>query len=191
VNSCQRPAQGRGGAPNSSILAEASAILRLWAGRVVEADTGSLIPDDAAASRIAARAGRDTHSRRWYDCGRTQRAHASVRGTQQRNAHDLASATATSVSRMSRLIDELRTRASVVKRRIKSDGRGNLACLAGQEFARLKSADPDHLASHVPHRPMPTGALLECSKRSPSGGGGREAAVDIDARSNGDEALRA
>jgi DNA-binding MarR family transcriptional regulator len=60
---------------------------------------------------------------------------------------DLASAAALSVSRMSRLLDELQARGLVVKRRSESDGRGNFACLTRQGLTRLKSAYPDHLAS--------------------------------------------
>jgi DNA-binding MarR family transcriptional regulator len=60
---------------------------------------------------------------------------------------DLAAATALSVSRMSRLLDELQARHLVVKRPSDIDGRGNLACLTRQGFALLKSAYPEHLAS--------------------------------------------
>jgi DNA-binding MarR family transcriptional regulator len=60
---------------------------------------------------------------------------------------DLAAATALSVSRMSRLLDDLQTRQLILKRRSETDGRGNLACLTRQGLAALKSAYPEHLAS--------------------------------------------
>jgi DNA-binding MarR family transcriptional regulator len=60
---------------------------------------------------------------------------------------DLAEAAALSVSRMSRLIDDLQSRNLVAKRRSEIDGRGNVASLTRQGLARLKAAYPDHLAS--------------------------------------------
>ena len=60
---------------------------------------------------------------------------------------DLADAAALSVSRMSRLIDDLQSRNLVAKRRSETDGRGNVASLTRQGLARLKAAYPDHLAS--------------------------------------------
>jgi DNA-binding MarR family transcriptional regulator len=60
---------------------------------------------------------------------------------------DLADAAALSVSRMSRLIDDLQSRDLVAKRRSEIDGRGNVASLTRQGLARLKAAYPDHLAS--------------------------------------------
>jgi DNA-binding MarR family transcriptional regulator len=60
---------------------------------------------------------------------------------------DLAAATALSVSRMSRLLDDMQARQLIVKRRSEIDGRGNLACLTRQGLSGLKSAYPDHLAS--------------------------------------------
>ncbi len=60
---------------------------------------------------------------------------------------DLADAAALSVSRMSRLIDDLQSRNLVAKRRSEIDGRGNVASLTRQGLARLKAAYPDHLAS--------------------------------------------
>jgi DNA-binding MarR family transcriptional regulator len=77
----------------------------------------------------------------------TVHTHLSGAPNREMRITDLASATATSVSRMSRLLDELQTRKPVVMRRSESDGLGNLACLTGPRFAALKSADPDHLAS--------------------------------------------
>jgi DNA-binding MarR family transcriptional regulator len=60
---------------------------------------------------------------------------------------ELAGAAALSVSRMSRLIDDLHSRDLVAKRRSEIDGRGNVASLTRQGLARLKAAYPDHLAS--------------------------------------------
>jgi DNA-binding MarR family transcriptional regulator len=60
---------------------------------------------------------------------------------------DLAEVAALSVSRMSRLIDDLQSRNLVAKRRSEIDGRGNVASLTRQGLARLKAAYPDHLAS--------------------------------------------
>jgi DNA-binding MarR family transcriptional regulator len=60
---------------------------------------------------------------------------------------ELAEAAALSVSRMSRLVDELQSRNLVAKRRSEIDGRGNVASLTRQGVARLKAAYPDHLAS--------------------------------------------
>jgi DNA-binding MarR family transcriptional regulator len=60
---------------------------------------------------------------------------------------ELADATALSVSRMSRLIDDLQSRHLVAKRRSPADGRGNVASLSRQGLARLTAAYPDHLAS--------------------------------------------
>jgi DNA-binding MarR family transcriptional regulator len=59
----------------------------------------------------------------------------------------LASATALSVSRMSRLLDDLQARQLVLKRRSETDGRGYIAYLTRQGLATLKSAYPEHLAS--------------------------------------------
>ena len=60
---------------------------------------------------------------------------------------DLADASALSVSRMSRLVDDLQSRSLVAKRRSEIDGRGNVARLTQQGIARLEAAYPDHLAS--------------------------------------------
>jgi DNA-binding MarR family transcriptional regulator len=60
---------------------------------------------------------------------------------------ELADAAALSVSRMSRLIDDLQSRGLVAKRRSEDDGRGNVASLTRQGIARLEAAYPDHLAS--------------------------------------------
>jgi DNA-binding MarR family transcriptional regulator len=60
---------------------------------------------------------------------------------------ELADAAALSVSRMSRLIDDLQSRSLIAKRRSEIDGRGNVASLTRQGMARLEAAYPDHLAS--------------------------------------------
>jgi DNA-binding MarR family transcriptional regulator len=60
---------------------------------------------------------------------------------------ELADAAALSVSRMSRLIDDLQSRNLVAKRPSEIDGRCNVASLTRQGVARLKAAYPDHLAS--------------------------------------------
>ncbi len=60
---------------------------------------------------------------------------------------DLAVAAALSVSRMSRLLDDLQERQLIRKRRRETDGRGNIVSLTRQGLAALKSAYPEHLAS--------------------------------------------
>jgi DNA-binding MarR family transcriptional regulator len=60
---------------------------------------------------------------------------------------DLAAAAALSVSRMSRLLDDLQARQLILKRRSETDGRGNIAYLTRQGLAALKSAYPEHLTS--------------------------------------------
>jgi DNA-binding MarR family transcriptional regulator len=60
---------------------------------------------------------------------------------------ELADAAALSVSRMSRLVDDLQSRNLVAKRRSEIDGRGNVASLTREGVARLRAAYPDHLAS--------------------------------------------
>ena len=59
----------------------------------------------------------------------------------------LADAAALSVSRMSRLVDDLQSRNLVSKRRSEMDGRGNVASLTPEGLARLEAAYPDHLES--------------------------------------------
>jgi DNA-binding MarR family transcriptional regulator len=66
---------------------------------------------------------------------------------QELRISELAAASALSVSRMSRLLDDLQERQLIVKRPSEIDGRGYLACLTRQGLALLKSAYPDHLAS--------------------------------------------
>lgn len=60
---------------------------------------------------------------------------------------ELAAAVALSPSRMTRLVDDLRTRGLVAKSRDAHDGRGSVAKLTDKGFARLEAAYPDHLAS--------------------------------------------
>jgi len=73
--------------------------------------------------------------------------HLSEAPNRELRITDLAAATALSVSRMSRLLDDLQVRQLVARRPSEVDGRGNLACLTRQGLAALKSAYPDHLAS--------------------------------------------
>ena len=60
---------------------------------------------------------------------------------------DLANAGGLSASRITRLVDDLRTRNLVAKRPSATDGRGNVAKLTPQGLAKLRSAWPAHLAS--------------------------------------------
>jgi DNA-binding MarR family transcriptional regulator len=60
---------------------------------------------------------------------------------------DLANAAALSASRMTRLVDDLRSRGLVTKRASSEDGRGNVAKLTPAGMAKLKTAWPAHLAS--------------------------------------------
>lgn len=60
---------------------------------------------------------------------------------------DLASATALSASRITRVVDALQSRGQVVKRRYEGDARGNVATLTPEGLKRLQDAYPVHLAS--------------------------------------------
>ncbi|WP_406449352.1 MarR family transcriptional regulator [Streptomyces sp. NBC_01622] len=60
---------------------------------------------------------------------------------------DLASATALSASRITRVVDALQSRGQVVKRRYEGDARGNVATLTPDGMRRLQAAYPVHLAS--------------------------------------------
>ncbi len=60
---------------------------------------------------------------------------------------DLASATGLSASRMTRLVDDLQTRALVTKVASSTDARGNVARLTSRGMAKLRSAWPVHVAS--------------------------------------------
>lgn len=60
---------------------------------------------------------------------------------------DLASATALSASRITRVVDALQSRGQVVKRRYEGDARGNVTKLTPDGMKRLQAAYPVHLAS--------------------------------------------
>ncbi|MFG2968772.1 MULTISPECIES: MarR family winged helix-turn-helix transcriptional regulator [unclassified Streptomyces] len=60
---------------------------------------------------------------------------------------ELASATALSASRITRVVDALQSRGQVVKRRYEGDARGNVATLTPEGLKRLQDAYPVHLAS--------------------------------------------
>ncbi|MER6085667.1 MarR family transcriptional regulator [Streptomyces sp. NPDC001833] len=60
---------------------------------------------------------------------------------------DLASATALSASRITRVVDALQSRGQVVKRRYEGDARGNVATLTPEGLKRLQDAYPVHLES--------------------------------------------
>ncbi|MFC8520590.1 MarR family winged helix-turn-helix transcriptional regulator [Streptomyces sp. NPDC057257] len=60
---------------------------------------------------------------------------------------ELASATALSASRITRVVDALQSRGQVVKRRYEGDARGNVATLTPEGLKRLQEAYPVHLAS--------------------------------------------
>ena len=60
---------------------------------------------------------------------------------------DLANASGLSLSRISRIVEDLRTRGLVTKRRASDDNRGNIATLTPAGRRRLKKAYPDHLLS--------------------------------------------
>jgi DNA-binding MarR family transcriptional regulator len=73
--------------------------------------------------------------------------HLSEAPNRELRITDLATASALSVSRMSRLIDDLQTQGLIVKRQAETDGRGNVASLTRKGLSVLKSAYPEHLAS--------------------------------------------
>ncbi|MGW1876335.1 MarR family winged helix-turn-helix transcriptional regulator [Streptomyces sp. NPDC001975] len=60
---------------------------------------------------------------------------------------DLASATALSASRITRVVDALQRRGQVVKRRYEGDARRNVTTLTPEGLKRLQAAYPVHLAS--------------------------------------------
>ena len=72
--------------------------------------------------------------------------HLSEAPNRELGVSDLAANVALSVSRMSRLLDDLQSRELIVKRRNTTDGRGSIACLTRQGLAALRSAYPKHLA---------------------------------------------
>lgn len=73
--------------------------------------------------------------------------HLSEAENHQLRMADLATATALSASRITRVVDALRARGLTEKRRTDSDGRGNNAVLTPAGLERLKAAYPTHLAS--------------------------------------------
>jgi len=60
---------------------------------------------------------------------------------------DLATATALSASRITRVVENLQSRGLVEKKRCDGDGRGYNAVLTPTGFDRLNAAYPSHLAS--------------------------------------------
>jgi DNA-binding MarR family transcriptional regulator len=60
---------------------------------------------------------------------------------------DLANAIGLSLSRISRIVEDLRSRGLVTKRRASDDNRGNIATLTPAGLRRLKKAYPEHLLS--------------------------------------------
>ena len=77
--------------------------------------------------------------------------HLSEAPNRELRMADLANATDLSASRMTRLVDDLRSCGLVTKTASSSDARGNVARLTPRGTAKLKSAWPVHLAS-VRHR---------------------------------------
>jgi DNA-binding MarR family transcriptional regulator len=71
----------------------------------------------------------------------------SEAAAQELRLTDLAAAVGLSVSRISRLVEDLRARDYVSKRRCTDDGRGAIATLTPEGLRRLQSAYPEHLAS--------------------------------------------
>jgi DNA-binding MarR family transcriptional regulator len=73
--------------------------------------------------------------------------HLSEASGQQLRMSDLAVAATLSPSRITRIVDNLRQRNLVTKRRCDADGRSTIAHLAPAGLRRLREAYPDHLAS--------------------------------------------
>ena len=73
--------------------------------------------------------------------------HLSEAPNRELRMSDLASATGLSASRMTRLVDDLQTRALVTKVASSTDARGNVARLTSRGMAKLRSAWPVHVAS--------------------------------------------
>jgi DNA-binding MarR family transcriptional regulator len=73
--------------------------------------------------------------------------HLSEAPNRELRMADLAVATDLSASRMTRLVDDLRSRGLVTKTASSSDARGNVARLTPRGMAKLKSAWPIHVAS--------------------------------------------
>nr|WSY49088.1 MarR family winged helix-turn-helix transcriptional regulator [Streptomyces sp. NBC_00886] len=74
-------------------------------------------------------------------------AHLSEADDDRLRMTDLATATALSASRITRLVETLRIRGLVVKRRHATDARGSVAVLTEAGRQRLLGAYPAHLAS--------------------------------------------
>jgi DNA-binding MarR family transcriptional regulator len=66
---------------------------------------------------------------------------------EQMRLTDLANANGLSLSRISRIVEDLRARGLVTKRRASADTRGNIASLTAAGRKRLENAYPDHLLS--------------------------------------------
>jgi len=64
---------------------------------------------------------------------------------------ELATATALSASRITRVVDQLQSRGLVHKRKCEDDGRSNIASITDEGFSRLEAAYPNHLASARRH----------------------------------------
>jgi DNA-binding MarR family transcriptional regulator len=73
--------------------------------------------------------------------------HLSEAPNRELRMSDLAGATGLSASRMTRLVDDLQTRALVTKVASSTDARGNVARLTSRGMAKLRSAWPVHVAS--------------------------------------------
>jgi len=73
--------------------------------------------------------------------------HLSEAPNRELRMADLADATDLSASRMTRLVDDLKSRGLVTKTASSSDARGNVARLTPRGMAKLKSSWPVHLAS--------------------------------------------
>jgi DNA-binding MarR family transcriptional regulator len=73
--------------------------------------------------------------------------HLSEAADRELRMTDLATATALSVSRISRVVDMLQARGWVAKRRHAKDARGSVASLTGEGLRRLESAYPTILLS--------------------------------------------
>ncbi|MFI6761198.1 MarR family winged helix-turn-helix transcriptional regulator [Micromonospora sp. NPDC050417] len=73
--------------------------------------------------------------------------HLSEAADRELRVTDLASLSALSVSRISRVVDALTKRGWVRKRRPAEDARGSVACLTAEGFGRLEAAYPFLLSS--------------------------------------------
>ncbi|HEX3778384.1 MAG TPA: MarR family winged helix-turn-helix transcriptional regulator [Pseudonocardiaceae bacterium] len=60
---------------------------------------------------------------------------------------DIAAATALSASRITRVVEQLRSRGLVTKRKCAEDSRSNIAGLTADGLAKLRAAYPSHLRS--------------------------------------------